>query len=420
MGFRSNIFIVAAFAVLICGPVSVFSQKRPAGNSAAPPAPPPRKPSPEEEEKLYQARRTAILAEDEAWKEYIFPDDGFKALFPRTPLESSEIIADPGFGRMTVKTFMGIGDRTVLAVGRMIMPYAVRDESVAKEARDGGAEGLFDPAEFTIEERRETVRNGVTILQICAKRKDNGSETLYRTFLVGKSLYYGMAMTRLPLSPTPEFVSARDAAVRSDKEKFLDSIAVHEITEKKAVIVENPLFKSTFADGIFRSDYFKFTLKPPENWHEVPYEDQAGVRRQAKDLVELNSDINMARTSSARRNMFTFAMKPLGAGQNYQFSMIATKSPLPGATTRQIAMQMERTMAGIQIYEISKKTYPVTLGKNTFYAFDMNGVIGGFAFKQTVYLTLRKGYVLFFSATYNDETRPVLLEAMKTLTFETP
>lgn len=179
--------------------------------------------------------------------------------------------------------------------------------------------------------------------------------------------------------------------------------------------MEEELFRSTFENDTFTSGYFGFSISIPKKWHRMA-EPDTRIRQETKDYIAENSTIDISKLSSARSNMFTFSIKPLGAPENHRIMCAVRKAP-GGVTAEQKSMGLEKSLTLLG-FKISETTRSVTLGENTFYMFEAVATIKGKKATQAAYHIIRKGYLLTFTLGYNEKTKPILVESLKTLTFE--
>jgi hypothetical protein len=182
---------------------------------------------------------------------------------------------------------------------------------------------------------------------------------------------------------------------------------------------EEELFRPTFSNDTFTSEYFGFSISIPEKWHRMA-EPDTRIRQETKDLVTENSNIDVSKLSSARSNMFTFSIKPHGSPNNHRILCTVRKAPASGVSAEQKSIGLEKALSLMPIFMISEKTQPVTLGENTFYMFEAVATINGKKATQAAYHILRKGYLLTFTLGYDKKTKPVLVDSLKTLKFEKP
>lgn len=176
------------------------------------------------------------------------------------------------------------------------------------------------------------------------------------------------------------------------------------------------VFRSTFTDGVFRSEYFGFTIAVPKKWIRMDEADSR-IRQETKDFVRSNSNVDVSNLKDERSHLFTFSVKTLGATQNYRIACHVRKAPA-GTTAEQKSLGLEKALSGVAGFRISVPTHLVTLGENTFYAVESVASVKGQTVNQTTYFTIRKGHVLTFTTGYDDKTKPLLLDSMKSLKFE--
>ncbi len=121
--------------------------------------------------------------------------------------------------------------------------------------------------------------------------------------------------------------------------------------------------------------------------------------------------------SKDRKTLFLFSLKGLGADRNFMMNCTVLKMPSAKVTGAQFTQVMESMIGKTSIYKLVQRTRPVRLGKNTFSSFDMKGELAGFFVEQSVFVIVKKGYALSFSATYDADSKPLVMEAMNSIVF---
>lgn len=238
-----------------------------------------------------------------------------------------------------------------------------------------------------------------------------------RILLSGKNVFYVLAMPIIL-----ENLSAREklqnrVKFENETQRFLKSFA--ELDKIPAVNLLNiqPVFKSSYRNGIFHSDYFNFSIRIPTNWINVSLEDVESMRESGKDLIKANSNLEIPIPNS-RRNLFYFASKPLGSYKNATISCNLTLKPTPTSEIRGLSEITEREIKKVSFFTVTKTTEEITLGTTKFVGFEVKGSRAGEEFQNLLYFTSGKDYAIGFTLTYYDqEQKKMLLEMLSSMKF---
>lgn len=383
----------------------------------APPAPPPAKQIKKENATSSQAKLTATMAREVEWKLHSFPEDGFAAMFPRPPVVETEELFEPSFGKINLKIYTSIGDGIVFVIGKTNLPYVVKDEEVARSFRAKALEGVAEEKAFEWVDQKEINIDGRKYLEATGRNKASGGEAVFRAFLAGKGVFYQLAMTVVPEGVDEEEKGIINRGLREDKDRFISSFQVFDLTVPAVIVFVEPIFRGSFENGVFTSEYFDFTIYIPEGWHEIDQADVSGLKEQTKGLMENNSSINLSKVSSTRKNLFMFSSKSLGSDENYMVNCTIVKTPAADVTATQFSQVLENIFGKIRLFKLLNRTHTVTVGKNSYASFDLAGAIGEFKYGQSVYVTVKKGHVLAFSITYREGMKAKQQEIIKSITF---
>ncbi len=244
--FLTSLFILSIF---ICQPPFAFSQKskRPVRKQA-------QKPPKEEDASV---KLLLSMSEPIAWKTHYFPNDGFAISFPRTPITSTEVLSDPSLGKLTLKLHTSMGDSSIFIIGKIALPYPITDDGVAKMLREKAMEGVAESGTFEWSRPVEIKVKDRDVLEAHGQEKGGGNAR-FRSFLIGKTFFYQLAMTMAP-AENPD----RD---KKETDDYFDSFSPIVTVVQAPATPSNPIFKSSFNNGIYTSDFFGFTMTPPEGW----------------------------------------------------------------------------------------------------------------------------------------------------------
>lgn len=340
-------------------------------------------------------------SEDGDWREFVYPESQFKAVFPRTPVRQSLAFTDKALGNLRLTLFFGPGDNGVYCIGQMRLPYQIREQEPLRETYKGFLDGLAASGTFRIEKKTDIVFKGLPAVKVLGSYP-NETPVELRVVVVGKNLFYTMVIGggpgRLPDSPATISLA--------DSERFLESFEV--LPEEDAVsVTESPIFKSSVTDSVFSSDYFLFTLNVPKEWYFL----------EQSDVNDLRSLGSKSAATSVRRNLFAVTTKALGMERNSTLECNVVKSP-GKATTMQLAAATRVQYLRMGRYKSVSKPVNESIGGIGFVRIDMTGETDGAPFTQKSYLAVRKGYVLIFILTaYDEKDVEPLVGAMKSIKF---
>jgi len=341
-------------------------------------------------------------------------------LFPRRYVKKEEPYYDETLGKVNIITYLSLGNNGVFAVGTFPLPYSITDEGVLRKFYQETAKDFLNDEDYKISEVKEINLNGKPALEVSAESVKNKNEVAkIRVILSGKNVFYNLAILIIAENESPQ--DAVENRVKFEKEttNFFNSFAELPRAANSPAASIPPLFKSSFADGVFRSEHFDFTVNIPEDWIEISQTDVQGMRERGKDILKENSDANLSLASNARRNLFTFASKPLGAEKNAIITCNLTKTPSPSARLVELSNLTEQESRKVKFYTVTKGTHDIILGNTKFVGFEIRGTIAGEDYRQMTYFTERKDFALGFTMVYHDEEqRKILLELLSSMKFK--
>lgn len=415
---NGSAILILTLVLSLAGAQFAFAQKsRKTRKKAVVTAPKVAKPSAVKPEDDFQTRLLQILlTEEENWKEHSFPASNFKALFPRTPVFKEEKFADESFGTMTLKFYMSSGDSGVFGVGHIPLPYSITDETVLKDIYRQIAKEFFSGDEFSDAETKDILINERPGLELTrAKNSNNKPPFKMRIFLINRDIFYNIAMASA--GDADDQIGDSKAKLEKETEDFFNSFT--SISAPKAV-EENvsPVFKSSYTDGVFKSDYFNFTIKIPKDWHEISQEDVSGIRESSREILKQKSSIKLPPKTNERRNLFSFSAKPLGTDANSTIACNIQKKPTPQATALQLSKETEQVVRKMSFFTITKPTHTVKINGVDFVGLEGKGNLGGQDYGSTVYICIRKEYAVVFTIIYfSDDEKALLTESLNSIKF---
>lgn len=400
--------LLSIFVLVMCVVVSVFPQKQ-SGKG---------KPTPrmKSSEKDVEEKLSASTDKPVEWERHSFPTDEFSALFPRKPVLSQETFSESAMGTQSLNAYTAVGDDAVYIVGRLSLPYTVTDPQVKKDFYKLVVEGASDAEEVDWAPQKELEINGRMTVEIRGVTRNSGGGAIFRAFFVGKGLYYQMSMAAILPGMEKEERDVINKGLEEDFARFFDSFE-HISNAGSSPVLSNPILAGRLENGIYTSEYFGFSIKVPVGWRVADDRDMVDVREHGRNVLSTMSSPVVPKQTSERKTLFLFSSKPLGADENYMMNCTPIRMP-PGTSIGQFAMFGEKllTQPGTG-YSIIKKSYPLKIGENMFQSFDMKRQLGEMEYFQSVYLIMKKGHVLMFTATYDGSGNSTALEALNSIKF---
>lgn len=368
----------------------------------------------------FDEKLARTFAEPEVWKEHAFVEENFKILFPRSFVKDEEEFYDEAVGKVNVITYLSVGDIGAFAVGTFPMPYAVTDENVLRKFYQQAVQELLSTEEYQVSETKAIVVNGKPALEIiAAKDKNQAEKAKMRILLAGRNAFYHLAIPVVSGKKSEKETLQNRVKFEKQTADFFNSFA--ELTKAAEVSAANvlPWFQSSYSDGIFRSEYFDFTMKIPKDWIEVAQADIEGMRESGKEFLKENSDVKISLASNARRNLLMFVSKPLGAEKNAVIVCNLTKKPSPSASVLELSSITEQEIKKVKSFIVTKSTHEINLGNIKFVGFEIKGKRADEEFQQMVYFASEKDFALGFTLTYHDEEqKKTLLETLGSIKFK--
>lgn len=400
--------IILISLLITCTVVSAFPQKQSGKGKTPPPV--------KDLEKDVEEKLAASTEKPVEWERHIFAADEFSALFPRKPVVGQETFSEPAMGTQTLNTYTSVGDDSVFIVGRMSLPYTVTDPQVKKDYYRLVVEGASDAEEIDWAPQKELEINGRMTVEIRGVTRNSGGRAIFRAFFVGKGLFYQMSLAAILPGMEKEESDIINKGLEDDFSRFLDSFEYISKGSTPAVL-SNPILSGTLENGIYTSAYFGFSIKVPAGWRVAGDQEMVDVREHGRNVMRTMSSPIVPKQTSERKTLFLFSSKPLGADDNYMMNCTPIKAP-PGTTIGQFAIFGEKllTQSGTG-YSVVKRPYTIKLGENIFQSFDMKRQLGELEYFQSVYMIMKKGHVLMFTATYDGSGNSTALEALNSIKF---
>lgn len=342
------------------------------------------------------------LEEDVKWREFTYPANGFKALFPRTPAQKRETLKDEAVGNLRVTMFMAVDETGGYGIGQFYLPYAVKDPAAIKVLFEGMLQGMLVDG-FDADEVVSIDHKGRPALLVVGHDSE-GNEIEFRAMVEGRNVLFPILIKfQKPLSPDAPAENST-AAVR-----FLDSIEpLAEVRPPDPA--EDPKLRATYRDSVFTSDYFKFSITIPSGWLLVEQSDAEGVQQAQREKLGVKSEV--------RRNLFTVAGKPLGMERNPTIICNVVKSPGPFATAKGLVLEIRSSLQKDKTYSSVGMPKYETVGGQTFVTLESEAGVSGMSFSQKLFVILRRDHALVFVVTFSDpKDRTAALGAMESINF---
>lgn len=199
-------------------------------------------------------------------------------------------------------------------------------------------------------------------------------------------------------------------------------------TEKTEVEIQKTpkIDAGVIEDGLYRNQYFDFSLKLPEGWHvqsEIIYKKvlKKGSRVMAGDDKALKASIDDRIKNFVM--LFTLSEYLLGAPVEFNPTIIAlidNVSEWPGIKKPEdYLFHVKRTTSMGQLnYEFSGESETVNISGQDFGMMPVILHLGKIQVKQKMYALLKDGYVLLITTAYvNEQQGAVMDELVRSIQF---
>lgn len=390
---------IPLFLSLFCFYSMALGQKVPP--AAAPPPPPPMAkatpsdPAPKTDEQI-RAETLELIKKPVEWKERPLRGFNIKVFIPRDTIYNVENIVEPGFGNVKVYSHVTLGEAAVYTIGKLSLPYVVTDEGILRNLYKEFVNGMAEEEGTAFQHISDFLFEG----QLGVEFRSLPSDAQYqsaraRAFVYGRDVYFLYAMpTENEYEDDPpdsETFKSRTAEFNN----FFDSVRSLPLAARPPVR-ELPIFASSFTDGIFTSDYFKFSFEPPKGWIMLTQEDVNDLRVWSRKTINDQTGLDL-KTNSRRTNMFSIMSAPLGSENT---AMIALNLGFPSNSfndVKRLSRETQKLVSTLENYKQIKAPHDSTIG-NLNVILTVNEIdIAGVKQQQYIYFFMTRGYVMNLS-----------------------
>src|SRR5688572_30672731 len=320
------------------------------------PPPPVAKPTPAEKTELteaeFDAKLAATLQKPMRWKQYSFPGFAISVGLPREPVRQTESFYDEAVGNSRMVMHVAMSDNAVFFAGNLAMPYSVTDDKVLRDMYAEVIKEFAADPDFQFGDPKDFYFDGRLGLELSAKSAKRTVAGRSRVFVVGRNIYLMIALP-MELGEGESISKAVETQITAEIDRFFKSALVAKTVQP--TVNEPPTLAGSFANGIYRSSYFRFSLTVPEKWLKASAEDVAGLRKWGKDFLSANTDTSLPEIKKNGQNLATFVSLPLG---NERIASISINLGIP-ATKAEDDMKMaeltESLLRQVAAYEVVKK-----------------------------------------------------------------
>jgi hypothetical protein len=368
----------------------------------------------------FDARIVATLAKDQAWKQYEFPDLAISVDLPRDPVRQSESFYDEAVGNAKMQMHIAVGDDATYLVGRLPMPYAITEEKLLREAYQEAVKEFAADPEFKFQNPKDFYFSGKLGMElVTVPPKPQFMPGRLRVFFIGRNIYLLVAMPITPEGETSPPSKETKDRMSAEFDRFFASAKERTETRATTAASEAAIFRATFSNRVYRSEYFGFSITMPETWSRVSVEDVEGLRKWGTDYLSENSGKPLP-SPKDRRNLASFVSKPLGTEH---VAMLAINLGLPDNkpdAPMRMAELTQGLLSKVQTYTLVSGPTKTKLGSTPAVRIEGKMKVLEELQNQVVYFIQLRGYVVAFTLTYYEQAdRRQAEAALGTLRFET-
>ncbi len=364
---------------------------------------------------------------EKAWKTFTSTEGGFTVLMPGQPVKSGQLLkSENGTGPLAYYAYNLRTGVAEYGVSYSDFEYAMSDPAVARVAYDGGRDNLLAQNSLKLIDDKDVYINGYLGRQIVAEGKDFIFHD--RMVAVNKRFYQAMIVTRNYRTGQQGTSKFYETIVN----KFLSSL---KLINTEAVTNNAPLQKSEevasidlgrVENNVYLNSYFKFQASLPADWHVQEREASAAVLDVGREMVKgSNAQTNAALDQSIAKTLilFTVSKFPLNAPTGTQAVLQCGVEKISDPRiTSAVYMEMNKKflLESPMRYKLLRDSYTETVGGVSFSVFELEQTREGSpSVKQKYYGATRKGFILFFVATYMaQEDRTKMEKILSTIKFE--
>lgn len=365
----------------------------------------------------------AVEYNEAAWKTFATPDGGFSILMPGQPVKSGQVV-ETELGPLPYFTFTLKTATAEYMASYSDFPFPVTEPSGLKRAYDGSREGMKKMAPFTLTAEREIQLEGRLGRELIFESEQNIIKA--RLLIVNRRLFQAIIMTRKYQNSSRDIIKFYESTIN----KFLDSLKVTDLkaTDKPDAEPATALAKVDLGrveNSTYTNQQFAFKVNLPSGWHVQERATSEATMKLGREIAK-GSDkrVNDALNNSAQTTTILFMVSkfPVSSPGGAQALMQCAVEKVfdPRVTSHLYMESNKKIMLGTSLqYKLTRDTHTQMIGGLNFSVFEVERPSGDVTVKQKYYGAMRKGFALFFVATYiTEEDRLVLEKMMQTVKFE--
>ena len=351
------------------------------------------------------------IKDSEGWEKYYSSGGGFEIFLPAPPELEKSPIEMPPMGKVDLILYTSTTENMAFMVGVLDFKIPINDPAMLKEMydkwRDGVKEGL---AGGTLTEKDGTFEGKPS------------REIVYTTDLLrmhGRVFFVKGKMFQL-MSVYPRIVEGELSAKEIDRitEKFANSFKLDDPLIENKTNVSGAVLN----EGAYQDDFYKFSVDLPKNWILINQDDMKIITEGTQARAKIYSrDTQKMLEKAVGRTTILFSLTKYEAGRAGNSTLLggAEVDVSPQSNLMLVGKATETNFTRNMGYVITAKSKWIKLGAVDAILIEMEknlDIIG--LVKQKLYLIRRKGSILEFVVTYqNDEDAKVCEDALKTFKF---
>lgn len=405
-------FVFAFITVLVHVSAS-FGQSPPPPIARATPAE-----TSELSEAEFKAKLLNTLQKPQNWKQNSFPGFGVKVDLPREPVRQTETFYEEELGNSKMVTYVAAGESGIFVVGSVAIPYSITEEKLLRETYNEVVKEFANDPDLKFGEPKDFYIGGKLGLEMSSVKGNLPVPAKARVFLSGRNVILMFAVPR-EVEDGEVLSKALTDGINKDLTRFFSSAVLEMEVDSAAAAKPDPQLDGSFADGIYRSSYFKFYLQIPKGWIRVTADDVEGVRQWGRDFLSANSSNRLPVNAKNRQNFATFVSEPLG---NEGVASISINRGVPATKADddlKMALLAESLLTRVPAYTSVKKPTRVKIGLVPAVVFESKINISDKIQNQIVYFFQRNGFVLAITIGYhNASDRATAVASAESLAFQ--
>ncbi|MBC7797498.1 MAG: hypothetical protein H7Z37_11550 [Pyrinomonadaceae bacterium] len=288
---------------------------------------------------------------------------------------------------------------------------------------DNLVKSVFESGKSKISSERDVYLNGVLGKEISYEQASLGEPNVMRinwlrVFLIaGKQLVLTVSVKK----------SAYTADFDKYVDKFFDSLKA---TNELPIVEAKPKPKGlngTVKNGVYRNDFFGFTLKTPESWQIANADEQLYAKEASKTVMQNSNATNNAMVEKNVDNanfLLMMTKEPLGIPENTSF-VIGAEPYAYQNDEREIAKISMKSLidkynksAVVKQAKVVRDVFETKIGGKSLTGFEIEAQVQNSKLRQRLYILKQKGYLISFIAGYSKESDSTEIDKiLKTIVF---